>query len=75
MKLISLRFPDKMLAEIDELVEQGHYASRTNALRDAARLLLRSQIASIPGNPLEVSKDEVWDALQKEIKERVLLDI
>lgn len=69
MKLISLRFPEKLLAEIDDLVEQGHYASRTDALRDAARLLLRSQIASIPGKPLEISKDEVWDDLIKEIKE------
>jgi len=69
MRLISLRFPEKLLEEIDELVEKGHYASRTDALRDAARLLLRSQTASIPGMPLEVSKDEVWDDLQKEIKE------
>jgi len=69
MKLISLRFPEKLLAEIDELVEQGHYASRTDALRDAARLLLRSQTASIPGKPLEVSKDEVWDDFRKEIKQ------
>jgi len=69
MKLISLRFPEKLLAEIDELVEQGHYASRTDALRDAARLLLRSQTASIPGKPLGVSKDEVWDDFRKEIKQ------
>ena len=69
MKLISLRFPEKLLAEIDELVEQGHYASRTDALRDAARLLLRSQTASISGKPLEVSKDEVWDDFRKEIKQ------
>jgi len=69
LKLISLRFPEKLLAEIDDLVEQGHYANRTDALRDAARLLVRSQIASIPGKPLETSKDEVWDDLIKEIKE------
>lgn len=69
MKLISLRFPEKLLAEIDDLVKQGHYASRTDALRDAARLLLRSQIATIPGKPLKISKDEVWDDLIKEIKE------
>ena len=63
------RFPKKLLAEIDELVEQGHYACRTDALRDAVRLLLRSQIASIPGKPLGVSKDEVWDDSLKQIKE------
>ncbi|OGD58991.1 hypothetical protein A3K78_10815 [Candidatus Bathyarchaeota archaeon RBG_13_52_12] len=68
MKLVSLRFPDKLLEEIDELVERGEYASRTEALRDAARLLLRSQIGMIPGRPLEVSKDEIWDELIKEIR-------
>jgi len=69
MKLISLRFPDKLLEEIDLLVEQGSYANRTDALRDAARLLLRSQVGVIPGKPLAVSKDEVWEELIKDIKE------
>ena len=68
VKLVSLRFPDKLLEEIDGLVERGDYASRTDALRDAARLLLRSQIGVVPGRPLEVSKDEIWDELVKEIK-------
>ena len=68
MKLVSLRFPDKLLDEIDGLVEGGVYASRTEALRDAARMLLRSQIGVVPGKPLEVSKDEIWDELVKEIK-------
>jgi Arc/MetJ-type ribon-helix-helix transcriptional regulator len=69
MKLISLRFPDKLLEEIDMLVEQGNYLNRTEALRDAARLLLRSQIGIVAGKPLEISKDEIWDELIKEIKE------
>ena len=68
VKLVSLRFPDKLLEEIDGLVERGDYTSRTDALRDAARLLLRSQIGVVPGRPLEVSKDEIWDELVKEIK-------
>jgi len=42
LKLVSLRFLDKLLEEIDELVGRGEYASRTEALREAARLLLRS---------------------------------
>jgi Arc/MetJ-type ribon-helix-helix transcriptional regulator len=66
--LVSLRFPDRLLEEIDKLVERGEYASRTEALREAARLLLRSQIGMIPGRPLEVSKDEIWDELIKEIR-------
>jgi Arc/MetJ-type ribon-helix-helix transcriptional regulator len=66
--LVSLRFPDRLLEEIDELVEQGEYASRTEALREAARLLLRLQIGMIPGRPLEVSKDEIWDELVRDSK-------
>ncbi len=65
---MSLRFPDRLLEEIDKLVERGEYASRTEALREAARMLLRSQIGMIPGRPLEVSKDEVWEELVRDSK-------
>ncbi len=68
MKLVSLRFLDKLLEEIDELVGRGEYASRTEALREAARLLLRSQIGMIPGRPREASKDEIWDELVRDSK-------
>lgn len=63
-----MRFPDRLLEEIDKLVERGEYASRTEALREAARMLLRSQIGMIPGRPLEVSKDEVWEELVRDSK-------
>lgn len=40
MKTVSLRLPDKLLKEIDILVELGLYANRTEVLREAARNLL-----------------------------------
>ena len=69
MKVISLRLPDKLIEEIDELVSSGMYASRTEALREAARNLLKSQIGSLKGSPKQVSKDEIWEEFMKELKE------
>jgi Arc/MetJ-type ribon-helix-helix transcriptional regulator len=68
MKTISLRLPDKIIEEIDHLVEQGLYASRTEALREGARILLRAQTGSIPGRPAEVTKDEIWRDFSSEKK-------
>lgn len=56
-----------MLTEIENLVDQGLYANRTEALRDGARMLLRTQIGTITGSPKEISKDELWEDLVKEI--------
>ena len=69
MKVISLRLPDKLIEEIDELVSSGMYANRTEALREAARNLLKSQIGSLKGSPKQVSKDEIWEEFMKELKE------
>jgi Arc/MetJ-type ribon-helix-helix transcriptional regulator len=59
--------PEKILENIDKLVEDGIYANRTEALRDAARLLIRSQIGMIPGKRPLISKDEIWDAMVEDI--------
>jgi len=66
MQTISLRLPRRILEEIDALVEKGVYASRTEALREGARLLLRMQIGSLKGSPIEVSKEEIWREFEKE---------
>jgi len=63
LKNISIRMPEKILDNIDKLVEDGMYANRTEALRDAARLLIRSQVGMIPGKRPEISKDEIWEAV------------
>ncbi len=68
MKNISIRMPEKMLDNIDKLVEDGLYANRTDALRDAARLLIRSQVGMIPGKRPKISKDEIWEAVTEDIE-------
>ena len=68
MRTISLRLPEKILEEIDNLVSQGIYANRTEALREGARLLLRAQVGSLPGLPKEISKEEIWDEFMREKK-------
>jgi len=67
LKNISIRMPEKILENIDKLVEDGIYANRTEALRDAARLLIRSQIGMIPSKRPIISKDEIWDAMVEDI--------
>jgi len=69
MKNISVRLPEKLLEELDNLVEQGKYANRTDVIRDAARTLLRSQYGIIPGRPKEISKDEIWNEFVQDIRE------
>jgi Arc/MetJ-type ribon-helix-helix transcriptional regulator len=66
MKNISLRLPDKLLADLDLLIEEGYYSNRTEALREAARLLLRSQVGSLKGQPVQFSKDEIWSEFKEE---------
>jgi len=35
-------------------------------LREGARLLLRMQIGSLSGRPVDVSKDDIWKEFKKE---------
>ena len=67
MKNISIRLPDKLLEEIDKLVTEGTYANRTEALRDAARQLLRAQKGILQGKPPQIPKDEVLKEALKEL--------
>ena len=59
--------PEKILESVDKLVDDGIYANRTEAFRDAARLLLRSQVGMLPGKRPEVSKDDIWEAVTEDI--------
>ncbi len=68
MKTISLRIPDQLLEDLDNLVKEGRYANRTEALRDAARSLLDAHAGSIPGKPRIVSKDEIWEEFKKDLE-------
>ena len=70
MRTISLRLPEKILEEINSLVEQGLYANRTEALREGARILLRIHVGSLPGLPKEISKEEIWEEFIREKKSK-----
>jgi Arc/MetJ-type ribon-helix-helix transcriptional regulator len=56
---VGTKLTEKMLEGIDKLVESGIYTSRSEALRDSARLLLGMHIGSLKGKPEEISKDEI----------------
>ena len=43
MKTLPAKVTPKLLEEIDELVEDGRYSSRSEAVRDAIRQLVRKQ--------------------------------
>lgn len=43
MKTLPAKVTPKLLEEIDELVEEGWYSSRSEAVRDAIRQLVRKQ--------------------------------
>ena len=43
MKTLPAKVTSKLLEEIDELVEDGWYSSRSEAVRDAIRQLVRKQ--------------------------------
>ena len=67
MNTISIRLPDKLLEEIDKLVTEGTYASRTEALRDAARQMLRTQKGMLQGKPPQIPKDEILKETLKDL--------
>jgi len=41
MKRVNSRFPDQLATELDELVEQGRFQSRSAAIRYAVREMLQ----------------------------------
>ena len=44
MKLITLRIPERYIVELDQLVAEGHYPSRAEAMRTAIRDLLSDEV-------------------------------
>ncbi len=49
MSLVQVRLPVKLVAELNQFVKKGYYASKSDVIRDAVRrLLLEKQIGSIP---------------------------
>ena len=52
MNLISIRLPESFITLIDEMVLQGRYASRSEAIRLALRDYYREHFASKPEIPM-----------------------
>jgi antitoxin ParD1/3/4 len=44
LKLITLRLPERYIKELDQLVSEGRYPSRAEALRTAIRDLISTEI-------------------------------
>ena len=43
-KKISISLPEKMLKQIDKLIEQGRYTDRSEVIRDALRRLFNGLV-------------------------------
>lgn len=43
MERVTIRVPDVLLEDVDELAEDGHYSNRSEAMRDGLRRLVREE--------------------------------
>lgn len=59
-------YPKKVVSQIDNLVKSSLYSSRSDALRDAARTLIRQERGILVGKE---SKDSL--GLQREVRESI----
>jgi len=63
---LSFRLPKKHLEEIDSLVKAGLYKSRSEAVRDAIRQLIKIEKVLVTSSKVEsLSPDEVMRELRK----------
>ncbi|MEK6919490.1 MAG: ribbon-helix-helix domain-containing protein [Thermoproteota archaeon] len=44
MKLVTVKLPEKLIDDVDQLVKAGIYHSRSDAIRGAVRDLLRREL-------------------------------
>ena len=44
MKLVTVKLPEKLIDDVDQLVQAGMYHSRSDAIRAAVRDLLRREL-------------------------------
>ncbi len=71
---VSTKLTYEILKGIDELVKSGEYTSRSEALRDAARVLLRLRRGALKESGLKEQLDEKekLQALERMVKEKGL---
>jgi Arc/MetJ-type ribon-helix-helix transcriptional regulator len=63
---VATKLTEKMVKVIDDLVKEGYYANRSDALRDAARVLLSIQNRMFSGRAKMISKDDIIREYAKE---------
>ncbi|MFW9918013.1 MAG: ribbon-helix-helix domain-containing protein [Candidatus Thorarchaeota archaeon] len=56
MRLIAVHLPDKLLDDIQELVEKGLYPNRSEAIRIAIRDLLKQELWGRNASTVKVSE-------------------
>jgi Arc/MetJ-type ribon-helix-helix transcriptional regulator len=44
LKLVTVKLPEKLVTDVDQLVRAGIYHNRSDAIRDAVRDLLKRQL-------------------------------
>jgi len=66
MELVGVRLTKGLIGEIDALVEDGGYPNRSELLRDAARMLIRSQKGIFTGMTQPFDKDKLLKEYAKE---------
>jgi len=44
LKLVTVKLPEKLVADVDQLVEAGIYHNRSDAIRVAVRDMLRREL-------------------------------
>jgi Arc/MetJ-type ribon-helix-helix transcriptional regulator len=51
MSVTQVRLPNALIEEVEQLVKKGHYANKSDVIRDAVRkFILEKQVSSIPGD-------------------------
>lgn len=69
MAVTQVRLPKGLIKEIDELVKEGLYASKSDVVRNAVRkLILEKQIGSIPNTGDSVKEVR---AIRKELSKQI----
>ncbi len=60
MKLITVHLPNDQVSGLDELVRNGRYPNRSEAIRFAIRDMLKDELWSLRGNPLLIQSRESY---------------
>ena len=56
MKLIQLRLPEALIKDIDKIVKQGYYPTKSGLIRDAVRRLLQRRPRLIEDTSIQSGK-------------------